>query len=211
AVAQTVISATDPRIQYSRTWETPAICQYLDDGSLDPGQPGCYNFGSNPCADNFTMARQPGASATLKFRGTAISIENINQPVGGPTLVTFNLDGTDETSNLAPVAGPLTCPDAIFKQDGLDAGNEHTISITLRAPPISDQPDDSVVIFALKQFTITGGDASGPGSSSSSPSHTSSPGSGSQTGGSTPSSTPNMSNSESSLSSSTSSVSSPSS
>ncbi|EJD40740.1 hypothetical protein AURDEDRAFT_115779 [Auricularia subglabra TFB-10046 SS5] len=177
AIAQAItIPASDPHLKYTGNWTTPSICAYNAGGDLNGDQPGCYNLGPSPCADEFKFATSAGASVSFSFKGTAIALSTLTQPGGTlPGLVTVSLDGDDETFKTVPVARPLSCPSDPFQKGELDAEAEHTFRLVLRLPPASDLPVDQTLFFGVKEFVITGGDILGGDSDTSSTSTPSEP------------------------------------
>ncbi|KZV93947.1 hypothetical protein EXIGLDRAFT_835360 [Exidia glandulosa HHB12029] len=169
--AQTTrVSATDSRVTYSGTsWQNASICEYNDDGTFTGGQAGCFNLGPSPCTDSFMVARTPGATAELVFRGTGISLNTLTQPGGTlEGLLTITLDADDKTLQSVPVQGKLTCLPPIFKQDGLAPNQDHKLTVVLRQPPATDIGRNESMFLGIVNFIITGDDAQGSSSSTSS-------------------------------------------
>ncbi|KAH6906451.1 hypothetical protein BKA70DRAFT_1429140 [Coprinopsis sp. MPI-PUGE-AT-0042] len=145
---------TDQSIKYQgHEIGVSSACKY-EDGSIAPGQPGCYNFGSQPCVASVTMGRRNDSSASFTFKGSAIYINSALNSLS--PLYTVTLDGKAEDVDGFRDSPFYGCQ-PLFSRTGLDPGVDHTITLASKgaSPQAGDMETDGGSNFALIDFTYT--------------------------------------------------------
>ncbi|KAF7976163.1 hypothetical protein HWV62_39878 [Athelia sp. TMB] len=124
------VNETSSLIQYSGGVADVSICKIVN-GSLLPGQGGCYNIPSG-CTASVAMGQTANGTASFSFKVT--------------------LDGTSYDADGYRTSGPFTC-DTLFSKSGLDATVDHTITLGIKGPsPLSNQTNEGLFTFSLISF-----------------------------------------------------------
>ncbi|KAH6906449.1 hypothetical protein BKA70DRAFT_408931 [Coprinopsis sp. MPI-PUGE-AT-0042] len=148
------VTNTDPSITYEgHNVGNSTVCRY-ENGSLVPGQPGCYNFGPELCTETVTMGRRNDSSASLTFKGSAIYINSALNNLS--PLYTVTLDGEAEDVDGFRESRPYTCQ-PLFSRTGLDPAVDHTITLASKgqSPQDTESLNDAGSNFSLIDFIYT--------------------------------------------------------
>ncbi|KAF9028126.1 hypothetical protein BDZ89DRAFT_776754 [Hymenopellis radicata] len=153
ALAQNNITVndTDSAITYENAGDA-LICKFDSNGTIIGGQAGCYNVLPSNCTDSVAMSQANNASASFKFKGSAIYINSL-QFMFSP-LYTVTLDGASTDVDGWVDDNFFTCARPLFSQTGLDPGVEHEVRLATKgaSPSNNESGSDAFGIFSLVSF-----------------------------------------------------------
>ncbi|GLB40577.1 hypothetical protein LshimejAT787_0804480 [Lyophyllum shimeji] len=151
------VNNTSPLIQYEGNAGNATICKTNPDGTLQSGQPGCYNVPSH-CTEGATMGQGGSGAASFSFNGTAIYIQSLLDSLS--PIYTVTLDGKSTDVDGVRPSLPFVCA-PLFSRTGLDPNVEHKVRLSVKGPSpdrnTSIEGSENFFTFSLISFTYTDG------------------------------------------------------
>ncbi|KAG5653239.1 hypothetical protein H0H81_001622 [Sphagnurus paluster] len=149
------VNNTSPSIEYGGNAGDASICKINPDGTLVPGQPGCYAIPSQ-CTKGVSMSQGASGTASFSFNGTAIYIESALDSLS--PIYTITLDGQSTDVDGVRQSAPFICA-PLYSQTGLDPTVEHSVKLSVKGPSpnrnTSITNSENFFTFSLISFTYT--------------------------------------------------------
>ncbi|KZW01523.1 hypothetical protein EXIGLDRAFT_64824 [Exidia glandulosa HHB12029] len=154
--ATTTFDETDSRITYSGSWTQAFPCTLTENGTFVGSQGGCYNIQPN-CTTSFKVSHTIGDSATIKFKGTSVTVGLLSSDIA--SVISVDLDGASipDTLDMHGDSKAFTCA-PLVKKDGLDGKKEHTLVLKLTGASKQDALGATQIM--IDSVTITTSDDS---------------------------------------------------